>query len=202
MRTTRTDRLYPGRNNIPAIQQVKAIHIYVASGNVTAARRAYNLTFGGSNYTGYPLGQVLRFVPDISDPRYPASMQTRTKVIRMMSKQKHLLTSTASILTSTIVGLHVHYEGVGYTLCEILMGLRIGEDKAIPIFLSVTERLWDAGGNVVFSVKKIASMKPTPSFLFSASLSRPNLAQAVVNGSPKMLVLLQKASIGMSKRDC
>jgi hypothetical protein len=146
--------LYPGRNNIPAVQQVKAIHIYVASGNVTTACRAYNLTFGGStNSTGYPLGQVLWFLPDISDPCYPASMQTRAKVIRMMSKQKHLLTSTTFILTSTIAGLHVYYEDVGYTLCEILMGLRIGEDKAIPIFLSVAERLWGAGSNVVFSVK-------------------------------------------------
>jgi hypothetical protein len=80
------------------------------------------------------MGQVMRYIPDASDPSYPVSMQTRAKVIRMMSKQKHLLASIATLPTSTIAGLHVFDEEVGYTLCEILMGLRLGEDKEIPIF--------------------------------------------------------------------
>jgi hypothetical protein len=152
---TQAIRLYPGKNNIPVAQQVKAVHIYVATSNVTPARRLYNRVFGSSNAGGYPMGQVLRFVPDISDPRHLASMQTRAKVIRMMSKQKHLLASSVNIPTSTIAGLHVYNEEVGHTLCEILMNLRLGEDLDIPLFLSVEERLWGAAGyQVIFTVRK------------------------------------------------
>jgi hypothetical protein len=146
-------RLYPGKNTIPSDQQVKAIRIYVASDNVTKARQAYNQVYGSGNTGGYPGGQMLCFIPDISDPRYPASMQTRSKVIRMMSKQKHLLESTVAIPTSTIAGLHVFDEEIGMTLCQILMSLRLGDAQDVPMFLSVEERQWGAS-SVVFSVKR------------------------------------------------
>jgi hypothetical protein len=97
-------RLYPEKNNIPPEQQVKAVHIYVAKSNVAAARRQYNLVYG-SNSSEYPMGQVMRYIPDASDPSYPVSMQTRAKVIRMMSKPKHLLASIATL----------HRQSQGYT---------------------------------------------------------------------------------------
>jgi hypothetical protein len=46
---------------------------------------------------------------------------------------------TDIIPTSTIAGLHVFIDEVGFTLCHIPMCLRLGEDQSIPLFLSVTE---------------------------------------------------------------
>jgi hypothetical protein len=59
------------------------------------------------------------------------------------------------IPTSTIAGLHVFLEDVGFTLCHILMCLRLGDDNSTPLFLSLAERLWGASGyQVVFTVKR------------------------------------------------
>jgi hypothetical protein len=149
-------RLYPGKNTIPAEQQVKAIHIYVALENVPRARRRYGLCYGSRNrnLANVPDKQLFKFIPECSDPKFPISMSHRSAVIRMMSKQKHLLLSTVIIPTSTIAGLHVFIDEVGFTLCHILMCLRLG-DQSIPLFLSVTERLWGAAGyQVIFTVKK------------------------------------------------
>jgi hypothetical protein len=150
-------RLYPGKNTIPAEQQVKAIHIYVATENVPLGRSRYGRCYGSRNKNlgNVPDKQLFKFVPECSDPKFPISVTHRSAVIRMMSKQKHLILSTVVIPTSTIAGLHVFLEEVGFTLCHILMCLRLGDDNATPLFLSVAERLWGASGyQVVFTVKR------------------------------------------------
>ena len=96
------------------------------------------------------MGQVMRFVPDILDPRYPASMVMRTKVICMMLKQRKLLDSVAVIPMTSIVGLHIYNDHVGHSLCHLLMALTIGEDTCAPLFLSIKERLW---GDIKWSLR-------------------------------------------------
>ena len=109
-------------------------------------RKCYNKVFGSKNSGGYPSGQVLRFIPEISDPQYPVSPAMRAKVIKMMSKENSFLNSVVTIPTTTITGLHVYNDDIGHSLCQILMGLWIGADKEAPLFLSVEERLWGAAG--------------------------------------------------------
>jgi hypothetical protein len=129
-------RLYPGKNTIPAEQQVKAIHIYVATENVPLGCRLYGRCYGGRNRNlgNVPDKQLFKSIPECSDPKFPISVTHRSAVIRMMSKQKHLLLSTVVIPTSTIAGLHVFLEEVGFTLCHLLMCLRLGDDNHIPLF--------------------------------------------------------------------
>ena len=105
-------RLYPGKNNIPFEQQVKAIHICVATENVPLGRRRYGRCYGGRNRSlgNVPDKQLFKFIPECSDPKFPISVNHRSAVIRVMSKQKHLLLSTVVIPTSTIAGLHVFWK--------------------------------------------------------------------------------------------
>ena len=136
----------PVRNTIPFERQVKAIYILGDDTKTSEGRKCYNEVFGSKNSGGYPSGQVLRFIPEISDPQYPVSPAMRAKVIKMMSKENSFLNSVVTIPTTTITGLHVYNDDIGHSLCQILMGLQIGADKDAPLFLSVEERLWGAAG--------------------------------------------------------
>jgi hypothetical protein len=56
---------------IPWKMRTKAIHIIVGATQAVDARDRYNRVFGSRNEGDYPQGMKLRFVPDISDNRFP-----------------------------------------------------------------------------------------------------------------------------------
>jgi hypothetical protein len=100
-------KLAPGKNLIPWALQVKSVHILVGESQAVKARDLYNTVFGSRNVGGYPQGLQMRFVPDISDSRFPVTKNTRIKAIKLMAKQKVFQENTKVIHTNTIAGIHV-----------------------------------------------------------------------------------------------
>jgi hypothetical protein len=148
-------KLAPGKNAIPWNQQVKAIHILVGKSQALEAREKYNKVYGSRNEGGYPQGLQMRFVPDISDPRFPITKNTRIKAIKMMAKQKVFQENTKHIHTSTIAGLHTVVTKIGFSLCQILMAIKSVDDtNTMGLFISIDEKLQDGGYTVVFTAHK------------------------------------------------
>ena len=147
-------KLAAGKNLIPWQQQVKAIHIQVGESQAVQARDCYSQVYGSRNKGGYPQGIHMRFVPDISDSRFPVTRGTRIKAIKMMSKQKVFLAQTKYINTSTIVGIHIFIDKIGFSLSQILMSIKSTSDESMGLFISIDENLTGGGYEVIFTVHK------------------------------------------------
>ncbi len=96
---------------------------------------------------------VMRFIPNTADNRFPVTLMTKMKVVKMMAKQRKYTQSLTIIQTSTIASLHYFEETVGHSLCQILMSMRPNDDPDTSLFVSVEEREWSNGYTVVFTVK-------------------------------------------------
>jgi hypothetical protein len=96
----------------------------------------------------------MRFVPDISDSRYPVTQGTRIKAIKMMSKQKVFLEQTKYIHTSTIAGIHIYISKIGFSLSQILMSIKSKKDESMTLFIAIDENLTGGSYEVVFTVHK------------------------------------------------
>jgi hypothetical protein len=147
-------KLVPGKNNIPWKLQTKAVHILVGASQAVDARDRYNRVFGSRNEGGYPQGLQMRFVPDISDARFPSTPSTRVKAVKMMSKQKVFQDNTKIIPTSTIAGLHTVVTKIGFSLCQILMAIKSNADKAMGLFISIDEQFLNNEYTTIFTVHK------------------------------------------------
>jgi hypothetical protein len=147
-------KLAPGKNLIPWPLQVKAIHILVGESQSVQARDLYNKVFGSRNLGGYPQALEMRFVPDISDPRFPVTKNTRIKAIKMMAKQKVFQENTKIINTTTIAGIHVIVQQIGFSLCQILMSIKSNRDRTMTVFISIDEQVIDGQYVVVFTAHK------------------------------------------------
>jgi hypothetical protein len=145
-------KLAPGKNAIPYKQQVSAVHVLVGESQSIDARARYSKVYGSRNEGGYPQGTPMRYVPDISDSRFPVTPSTRVKAIKMMSKQRMFLTNTMEIPTTTIAGLHLVIPKIGiHSLCQTLMSIKSFADPEMGLFISIDET---ADGLVKFTVHK------------------------------------------------
>ena len=145
-------KLAPGKNTIPYKLQTKAIHILVGASQAVDARDRYNKVFGSRNAGGYPQGLQMRFVPDISDARFPATPNTRLKAVKMMSKQKVFQETTKMIYTSTIAGVHTIAPKIGFSLCQILMAIKSAHDPDMGLFISIDEHFLAGEYSTIFTV--------------------------------------------------
>jgi hypothetical protein len=146
--------LAPGENIIPWEQQVKAIHIVVGASQASQARDKYSHVYGSRNQGGVPQGIQMRFVPDISDSRFPITKNTRLKAIKMMSKQKMFLANTKYVNTSTIAGIHIVIPKIGFSLCQVLMSIKSQDFPDLGQFISIDEKISDGAWTVIFTVHK------------------------------------------------
>jgi hypothetical protein len=93
----------------------------------------------------------MRFMLAINDQHYPVTSSMKMKTIKMMSKQKGFLTSLATILTTTIAGLHHYIPKLGYNLCQILMAMKLFKLPEMGLFISIDETIVDQSYNVTFT---------------------------------------------------
>lgn len=147
-------KLASGRNMIPWEQQVKAVHIIVGESQATSARDLYNQVYGSRNVGGFPQGIHMRFVPDISDARFPVTKGTKVKAIKMLSKQKAFLANTAYISTNTIAGIHILNTTVGHTLCQVLMSIKSLDYPELGLFISIDEHMDEGAYLVTFTAHR------------------------------------------------
>ena len=146
-------KLTSGENLIPWELQVRAIHIIVGESQANLVQDKYNPVFGSRNVGGFPQAVNKRFVPDISDSRFPVTLSTRVKAIKILAKQKAFLASTKQISTNTIACLHLPNSKVGYTLCQVLMSIRsVGHQQDLGLFISIDDELLESGYEVIFRV--------------------------------------------------
>jgi hypothetical protein len=117
-------KLTSGKNLIPCELQVRAVHVVVGESQANIARDKHNQVFGSRNVGGFPQATHMRFAPDVLDSRFPVTLSTRVKAIKMLAKQKAFLASTKQIRANTIAGPHVLNPKVGHTLCQVLMSIR------------------------------------------------------------------------------
>ena len=139
---------------IPFKLQTKAIHILVGAKQAPDARDRYNRVFGSRNEGGYPQGLHMRFVPDVADPRFPATPNTRMKAVKMMSKQRAFLDNTKVISTTTIAGVHTVVTNIGYSLCQSLMAIKSRDDAEMGLFISIDEQDSNGSYTTLFTVNK------------------------------------------------
>jgi hypothetical protein len=144
-------KLTSGKNLIPYELQVRAVHIIVGESQANIARDKYNQVFGSRNVGGFPQAIHMRFIPDISDSRFPVTLSTRVKAIKMLAKQKAFLASTKQIRTNTIAGLHILNSKVGHTLCQVLMSIRSVDYPEYTLFTSVDDHLSESEYEVIFT---------------------------------------------------
>ena len=171
-------KLTSGKNLIPWELQVRVIHIVVGESQANSARDKYNQVFGSRNVGGFPQAVNMRFVPDISDSRFPVTLSTRVKAIKMLAKQKAFLASTKQNSTNTIACLHSPNSKVGYTLCQVLMSIRSVDHPDLDLFISIDDELSERGNEVIFTVHidrftEASSLVPLLCILLEAKFGIP-----------------------------
>jgi hypothetical protein len=93
----------------------------------------------------------MHFAPDMSDSRFPVTLSTRVKAIKMLAKQKAFLASTKQIRANTIAGLHVPNSKVGHTLCQVLMSVHSVDCPEHALFTSADDHLSESEHEVTFT---------------------------------------------------
>ena len=150
--TVQAIKLASGKNMIPWDQQVKAVHIQVGESQAISARDIYNQVYGSRNIGGYPQGINMRFVPDISDARFPVTKSTKIKAIKMLSKQKAFLENTKQISTNTIAGIHLLNDEIGFTLAQVLISIKSFNYPELGLFIAIDEEMTAGAYSVIFTV--------------------------------------------------
>jgi hypothetical protein len=82
-------KLTSGKNLIPCELQVRAVHVVVGESQANIARDKHNQVFGSRNVGGFPQATHMRFAPDVLDSRFPVTLSTRVKAIKMLANKKH-----------------------------------------------------------------------------------------------------------------
>ena len=131
------------KGQIPKENQVLAAHIITDYYRVAEVRSAMKAIYETPGELGYPLGIVLRFVPNVADPRYKGSQRTRDNCKVLRSKQKAFLGNTALGQSRAIQFIDYAIKHVG-TLRNIIMNLEAKnstDEKPVNLFVSVEEQL-------------------------------------------------------------
>ncbi len=112
------------KSKIPTEQLIKACHVHTDFTTIARVKMALNRIYGSSNRDKqYPLGKVMRFVPQVSDTRFPVSPKALVNASRCVSRQKVFLSKMVSIncyvIAHSIIGLQTtkkqnHIEGSMY----------------------------------------------------------------------------------------
>jgi len=153
-------RLFSSKQDTPVHLQVKAIHIFHDDKLTAKGQKVFNLVFGSRNDSGNPQQQIMRFVPNIADNRFPTTQGRVKDVVKMMGKQKKNMKDAKTIYTDTICGLHYSVPQIGYTLCQILMSMRSAHDPYTQLFMAVNKRTYGSYA-VAFTVQKDCMVEAT-----------------------------------------
>jgi hypothetical protein len=93
---SRAIRLAP-REKVPFEEQVKSLHVDCAQADAKKIQAIISKIYGSSNEEGYPPGQVMRAVPNTSDPRTIVTKKTKQNVQRIKAKHKALLNKNREV---------------------------------------------------------------------------------------------------------
>jgi hypothetical protein len=115
------------------------VHILARESQAIEARDIYNQVYGSRNVGGFPQGIHMRFVPDISDSRFPVTKSTKIKAVKMMAKQRVFLANAKLISTTTIAGIHIAIPKIGFTLCQVLMAIKSIDFPGMGLFIAIDE---------------------------------------------------------------
>ena len=121
--------------------QVRAAHIITDYNRVSEMRSAIKKIYDNPGELGYPLGIVLRFVPNIADSRYKGGAATRINCKKLRRKQKNFLMNTTIQDSIALQFIDFHLKDVG-TLRSIVMKFETEAStpkKPKNLFISVEE---------------------------------------------------------------
>jgi hypothetical protein len=113
------------------------------------ARDRYNQVYGSRNVGGYPQSIHMQFVPDI-----PCNQKQQNQSRQMMAKQRVFLANTKLISTTTIAGIPIAIPRIGFTLCQVLMAIKLIDFPDIGLFISIAENFVEGSYTVLFTVHK------------------------------------------------
>jgi hypothetical protein len=131
--------------------QVKAANVYGDYTKAALTRQTIRKIYKDGKLNGFPLGQKMRFIPNIADARYPVTAGTRANIRVLRSKQKSFLKNIRTHKSNTIQGLDYYIEEYDVTLRQVIMGIRTSTDIDKAVFISVE----DAGGtSAIFTFHK------------------------------------------------
>ena len=129
------------RGKIPKKDQVRAAHILTEYSRVTEMRSIMKSIYDKPGDIGLPLGIVMRFVPNIADPRYKGNDRTRENCRRLKMKQKNFLDRTDIQPSMALQSIDFSLKDVG-TLRQVMMGLEANsstDEQPMNLFISVEE---------------------------------------------------------------
>ena len=130
--------------------KAKAAHIYSSWKDAVKARLALNNLYG-KNAKEFPLGRNMRFVPNNLDDKFIVTTSTLVRVKKSVQKQIKFLKMTNTTLSDSIRNLDYYDTTLGYSLRELVMGLRSRKNPTKNLFLGVEDHY--TGNNVVFLYK-------------------------------------------------
>ena len=126
---------------IPLRDQVRAAHIITDYHKVSEMRSAIRKIYDKPGALGYPLGIVMRFVPNIADSRYKGGSTVKANIKKLKKKQKNFLMNTTTHHSTAIQCIDYHLKDIG-TLRGIVMGLETHDStdkKPKNLFISIEE---------------------------------------------------------------
>jgi hypothetical protein len=130
---------------------VRCANVYGDYNKAAATRLIVRKIYKDGKRNGFPLGQKMRFIPNIADARYPVTAGTRANIRVLRGKQKTFLKNIRTHKSNTIQGLDYYIPEIEVTLRQVIMAIRTGEDVEKALFISVE----DAGGtSAVFTFHK------------------------------------------------
>jgi hypothetical protein len=139
------------QEKIPRKDQVRAANVYGDYNKAATTRQIIRKFYKDGKKDGFPLGQKMRFIPNIADARYPVTAGTRANIRVLRSKQKSFIKNIRTHKSNTIQGLDYYIEEYEVTLRQVIMGIRTSTDQDKAVFISVE----DAGGtSAVFTFHK------------------------------------------------
>jgi hypothetical protein len=130
---------------------VRAANVYGEYNKAATIRQTIRKIYKDGKKDGFPLGQNMRFIPNIADVRYSVTAGTRSNIRVIRNKQKSFMKNIKVHKSNTIQGLDYYIEEIEFTLRQVIMGIRTRTEEDKSVFISVE----DAGGtSAVFTFHK------------------------------------------------
>lgn len=131
---------------------VRASHIHTDHGSASKVRSVLNSIYGNKNEGLFPLGKVMRFIPNLADPTFVRTPTVVANVIKCVSKQKVFLDSVTAIVTYNVDTVDYIPQHMTLSLREACMKI-LRPDKAehVSLFVSIDTSF---RGEITFLVKK------------------------------------------------
>ena len=131
------------RERLPQQQQVKALHVEVATENRSVAQKALLSVYGRKNKGQFPNGIRLRFSLPIHSAH---NLNTKAKLERLRARQQSWLSIYDKGYSWEISQLDHPINKKGPTLRQALLALMSTTDSQFPIFHSVDRSNYKASG--------------------------------------------------------